>query len=131
MSVRALAFFPCEMLLADPETQAASAINIIEDVTFARFPGGFGRLSLFAMLERESAENLNEKVSIDIKISFNGAQVGSQKQDVVFPGNARKTKVRLFMNGLGIQTPGTVVFELAHDGKTIATYNVQASAPQA
>jgi len=131
MSIRSLAFFPCEMLLADPETQAASAINIIEDVTFARFPGGFGRLSLFAMLERDSVETLNEKVSIDIKISFNGMQVANQKQDVVFPGNAGKTKVRLMMNGLGIQTPGLVVFELAHEGKEIALYKVQASAPQA
>lgn len=128
MSIRSLAFFPCEMLLADPETQAASAINIIEDVTFARFPAGFGRLSLFAMLERESAETANEKISIDIKISFNGQQVADQKQDVVFPGSARKTKVRLFMNGLGIQTPGTVVFELGHEGKTIATYLIQAAA---
>ncbi len=131
MSVRALAFFPCEMLLVDPETQAASAVNIIEDVTFSRFPGGFGRLSLFAMLERETTETLNEKVSIDIKISFNGEKVGEQKQEVTFPGNARKTKVRLFMNGLGIQTPGTVVFELSQAGKVIASYNVAASAPQA
>ena len=131
MSVRALAFFPCEMLLADPETQAASAINIIEDVTFSQFPGGFGRLSLFAMLERDSSEEVNQKVAIDIKIAFNGEQVGSQTQDVVFPGNARKTKVRLFMNGLALATPGTVVFELGHGGKTIASYNVQASAPQA
>ena len=128
MSIRSLAFFPCEMLLADPETQAASAINIIEDVTFARFPAGFGRLSLFALLERESAEVANEKVAIDIKISFNGQQVAAQKQDVVFPGNARKTKVRLFMNGLGIATPGTVVFELGHADKAIATYIVQAAA---
>lgn len=131
MSVRSLAFFPCEMLLIDPETQAFSAVNVIEDVTFSRFPAGFGRLSLFALLERESGDVANEKVSIDIKISFNGAQVGTQKQDVVFAGSARKTKVRLFMNGLGIQTPGAVLFELAQDGKTIASYTVQAAAPQA
>lgn len=129
MSIRSLAFFPCEMLLADPETQAASAINIIEDVTFSRFPAGFGRLSLFALLEREAVEVANEKVAIETKISFNGQQVGNQKQEVTFPGNSRKTKVRLFMNGLGISTPGTVLFELCQGDKVIASYIVQAAAP--
>ncbi|EDY18621.1 hypothetical protein CfE428DRAFT_4007 [Chthoniobacter flavus Ellin428] len=113
-------FAVAEAAIQDLPTRRLSLINLLEDFTGAGFPLFVPKFTAVANVSWDG-EGASE-TSISLKVSNNDQELLALPFKVSFPGEARKNRVVWNFQGMPLQAPGVLKFEVQNEGNVIATH---------
>ena len=117
--------FCAKDIIHDVNKNSITAYSLIEDSVGVSFPIFFPSINLIVILDREESDD--NEIDCTLNISHNKSSViDSQKFRVNFQGQLRTRSIHV-INGFTIPSPGTMRFEILHNGKVINAYVIKAT----
>jgi hypothetical protein len=121
-----LVFLACaESASIDQATNKLSLFNVIEEFSGVVFPGMVQTAALVLIFTKEAAEP--DQANLEISIVHNGQRLFSAPLVVQFQQLLR-SRVIAHMNGLPLNGPGQVSFDVSHNGKSLGKWSVEVKA---
>ncbi len=119
--MKVLLFLACDSTSTDRYSNRLSVFNIFDGVVSTAFPLFLPNLSVCEIFEREQGDG--EKISLNLRISQGGAQVGDFPIEASF-GTEERLRAVQNVSGLPIQGPTPLRFEVHRGGEVLATWEV-------
>ncbi|HEV3219441.1 MAG TPA: hypothetical protein VGZ48_06690 [Candidatus Acidoferrales bacterium] len=118
--------FLAEGLIRDAESNSMSAFNIVEGITPAGLPLFVQKLAFFVLWEREPAEP--ERVEGQFHVLMGEERLSAANVVVEFAG-LRRSRSIVYVNGLVIPRPGTIIFRIDLAGGGRGEYGIEIEPP--
>jgi hypothetical protein len=121
-----LLFLTCaESASIDQTTNRLSLFNIVEEISAAAFPGMVPSAALVMIAERESHEP--DQATLQLSLLLNGQQLYSASLVVHFQQQMR-CRVVANMNGIPLNGPGRLEFNVEYSSKSLGRWPVEIKA---
>lgn len=117
--------FCAKDIIHDTNKNNITAYSLIEDSVGVSFPIFFPSIDLIVILDREESDD--NEIDCTLTISHNKSSIiDSQKFRVNFQGQLRTRSIHT-INGFTIPSPGTMRFEILHEGSVVNSYVIKAT----